>query len=101
MELVMTVVDRVEPISIAASKHQSFVTDAITLTWAERRQGHGKRKSDRGLEFAISLHGGAVLKAGDCFVLEPERTIVAVREAVEPVYVIRPGTPQEWAYYAY
>jgi urease accessory protein UreE len=24
-----------------------------------------------------------------------------VREAAEPVYVIRPKTPQEWAYYAY
>jgi urease accessory protein UreE len=34
-------------------------------------------------------------------VLRPERTIVKVQEAPEAVYIIRPKTPQEWAYYAY
>jgi urease accessory protein UreE len=42
-----------------------------------------------------------VLKAGDFLVLEAERVIVTVREALEPVYVISPATPQEWAYFAY
>jgi urease accessory protein UreE len=53
------------------------------------------------LEFAISLPGGTILKEGDWMVLDNERTIVKVHEALEPVYVLRPGTPQEWAYYAY
>jgi urease accessory protein UreE len=34
-------------------------------------------------------------------VLENEKTVVIVREAVEPVYVVRPATSYEWAYYAY
>ncbi len=42
-----------------------------------------------------------MLKNGDCFVLDPEKAIIAVQEAVQPVYVIRPKTLQEWAYYAY
>src|SRR5204863_9640696 len=67
----------------------------------ERRQGHGRRTSDSGIEFAISLPDGVVLKGGDCFLLENEKTVVAVKEAVQSVYVIRPKTPQEWAYYAY
>ena len=71
------------------------------MTWDDRRQGHGKRKSDAGLEFAISLPSGLVLKGGDCLVLDAEKTVVEVREASEPVYLIRPKTPQEWAFYAY
>ena len=71
------------------------------MTWEDRRQGHGKRKSDSGLEFAISLPNGLVLKDGDCLVLDAEKTVVKVREASEPVYLIRPKTPQEWAFYAY
>jgi urease accessory protein UreE len=42
-----------------------------------------------------------VLKKDDCFVLDADETIVVVEEAAQPVYVIRPKTPQEWAYYAY
>lgn len=97
----MTIVERVLPESAAASEHAGFKRDVITLTWEERRQGHGRRTSDAGLEFGISLPNGIVLKGGDCFVLAPEQTLVTVREAIEPVYIIRPKTPQEWAYYAY
>ncbi len=42
-----------------------------------------------------------MLRHGDCFVLDPEKAVVAVHEAVQPVFVIRPKTSQEWAYYAY
>jgi urease accessory protein UreE len=97
----MTIVEHVLPEPAAASEHAGFKRDVITLTWEDRRQGHGRRTSDSGLEFAISLPNGTVLKGGDCFVLPPEHTLVTVREAIEPVYVIRPKTPQEWAYYAY
>ena len=34
-------------------------------------------------------------------ILASERTIVEVNEACEPVYIVRPKTPQDWAYFAY
>jgi urease accessory protein len=97
----MSIIEQVRPISKLGSEYTTYRRDTITLAWEDRRQGHGRRKSDSGIEFAISLPDGTVLKSGDCFVLEAERAIVAVQEAVQPVYVIRPKTPQEWAYYAY
>jgi urease accessory protein len=97
----MTIVEQVTPASALGAQYASFDRDSITLTWDDRRQGHGKRQSDRGTEFAISLPNGTILKDGDCFVLRDANTIIEVREASEPVYVIRPKTPQEWAYYAY
>ena len=97
----MTVVEDVRAISTVGSEYSAYTRDTITLSWEDRRQGHGRRKSDSGIEFAISLPDGTVLKSGDCFVLETEKAIVAVQEAIQPVYVIRPKTSQEWAYYAY
>jgi urease accessory protein len=97
----MTIIEQVTPASALGPQHASFRRDTITLTWDDRRQGHGKRRSDNGTEFAISLPNGTILKAGDCLVLSDINTIVEVREAAEPVYVIRPKTPQEWAFYAY
>jgi urease accessory protein UreE len=41
------------------------------------------------------------MRNGDCFVLEKEETIVKVREALEPVYVIRPESTGDWAFYSY
>src|SRR2546427_2923385 len=97
----MTVVEQIVQGTDIGSRYDSYRRETLTLTWEERRQGHGRRRSDAGLEFAISLPNGTVLKNGDSLVLAPEHTIVTVREAVEPVFVIRPKTPQEWAYYAY
>src|SRR5262245_38087689 len=97
----MTVVEQIVCSADIGPGYNDYLRDTLTLKWEDRRQGHGKRRSDAGLEFAISLPGGTILKEGDCMILEPERTIVRVREATEPVYVVRPHTPQEWAYYAY
>jgi len=97
----MTIVEQVLPIVELGSEYSTYMRDTITLAWDDRRQGHGRRTSDSGIEFAISLDAGTVLKNGDCFVLDPERAIIAVQEAVQPVYVIRPRTSQDWAYYAY
>jgi urease accessory protein len=97
----MTVVEKVLSSEQSARDFAGYRRDTLTLTWEDRRQGHGRRRSDSGLEFAISLPSGTVLKGGDCLVLSAETTIVVVKEAVEAVYVIRPHTPQEWAYYAY
>jgi urease accessory protein UreE len=97
----MTVVEYVTAESDFSLEAKEFRRDSITLSWEDRRQGHGRRRSDQGLDFAISLPPGTVLKAGDNFVLEAEQTIVAVIEAHEPVYVMKPKTPQEFAYFAY
>ena len=98
----MTIVEQIRSVRLTLGpQYEHYRRDTLTLTWEERRQGHGKRRSDAGMEFAISLPGGTVLKGGDCLMLEPEQTIVTVREALEPVYIVRPKTPQEWAYYAY
>lgn len=97
----MTVVEEIRPSSKLGPEHGAYTHDTITLTWEDRRQGHGRRRSDSGMEFAISLPGGTVLKDGDCLVLDAEKVIVRVQEAVEPVYIVRPKTPREWAYYAY
>jgi urease accessory protein len=97
----MTIVEQIHNPAELSAGCESFHRDSLTLTWDDRRQGHGKRRSDGGIEFAISLRAGTVLKAGDFMVLAAEKIVVEVKEAVEPVYVIRPKTPQEWAYFAY
>ena len=97
----MIVIDTIVPLSELDPKCSGYARDTITLTWDLRRQGHGRRVSDSGLEFAISLPGGTLLKGDDCFVLDSHERVVVVREALEPVCVIHPRTPQEWAYYAY
>jgi urease accessory protein UreE len=96
----MTVVEQLTQ-GDSGSQYEGYRRDTLTLKWEERRQGHGRRRSDAGVEFAISLPGGTILKEGDSLVLEPERTVVRIREAAESVYVVRPRTPQDWAYYAY
>ena len=97
----MTIVEKIWALASVGAQYPNYPHDTVTLTWEERRQGHGKRRSDGGIVFAISLPDGAVLKSGDCFILEGERTIVKVREALEPVYIIRPDSPKQWAFYAY
>src|SRR6266496_1440305 len=97
----MIVVEQIVPISALDRRRSNYRRDSITLTWEDRRQGHGRRTSDSSIEFGISLPGGTVLKEGDCLILDAAETVVVVREALEPVYIIRPKTPQEWAYYAY
>ena len=97
----MTVVEQIVQAADIGSRYDGYRRETLTLTWEERRQGHGRRRSDAGLEFAISLPDGTVLKGGDCMILESERTIVRIQEAPQPVYVVRPKTPQDWAYYAY
>jgi urease accessory protein len=97
----MTIVEQIVHAADIDSRYPGYRRETLTLTWDQRRQGHGKRTSDAGLEFAISLPHGTVLKGGDYMILEPEQTIVRIQEAPEPVYVVRPKTSQEWAYYAY
>jgi urease accessory protein len=97
----MTVVERVLSSEQIGSNLAAYRQDTLTLTFEDRRQGHGRRRSDGGIDFAISLPSGTILKGGDRLVLDAERAVVTVREAIEAVYIVRPHTPQEWAYYAY
>lgn len=97
----MNVVDQIDSSVDIDARYRGYKRDSLTLTWEDRRQGHGRRRSDSGLEFAISLPNGTVLKRGDCLVLEAEKTVVVIQEAAEPVYVVRPRTVREWAFYAY
>jgi urease accessory protein len=80
---------------------RAYARETITLGWEDRVQGHGRRQSDGGVEFALALPRGSVLRAGDCFVLDEARTVVTVVERPEPVFVIEPRSAQEWALYAY
>jgi urease accessory protein len=97
----VTIVEQVHRVDALGSDTADFARGRMTLTWEERRQGHGRRRSDEGLEFGISLPPGTVLKHGDCLVLAPERAVVVVEEAIEPVFVIRTQTARDWAFYAY
>ena len=97
----MTVVEQIHTASEIDALYGDYRRDTLTLTWEDRRQGHGRRKSDGGLEFAISLPNGTILKYGDHMILESEKTIISVEEAPEAVYIVRPKTAREWAYYAY
>jgi urease accessory protein len=97
----MTVVEHIHTAAEIDALYGDYKRDTLTLTWEDRRQGHGRRRSDGGLEFAISLPNGTILKGGDYMILESEKTIVSVEEAPEAVYIVRPKTTREWAYYAY
>jgi urease accessory protein UreE len=97
----MTIVERIHSADEVAAECVGFRRDSLTLTFEDRQRGHGKRKSDSGVEFAISLPSGTILKNGDGLVLAPEQTVVLIKEAAEAVYVVNPRTSQEWAYYAY
>lgn len=79
----------------------AYARDTITLGWEDRTHGHGRRVSDGGVEFGTSLPRGTVLRNGDCLILDDARTVVRIVERPEPVFVIEPRTPQEWALFAY
>jgi urease accessory protein len=80
---------------------RSYARDTVTLGWEDRTHVHGRRRTDGGVEFGTSLPRGTVLRAGDCFVLEEPRLVVSIIERAEPVFVVEPRTPQEWALFAY
>jgi urease accessory protein UreE len=86
---------------VLPSSVKTYSRDTITLGWEERLRARGRRRSDSGLEFGTILARGSVLRADDCFVLDEAAAIIAVVEREEPVFVVRPATPAEWALFAY
>lgn len=95
---------------IAAEVHASgalperargYERDTLTAGWEDRLRARGRRRSDAGVQFGTALPRGTVLRGGDCLILDELRLVVIVTELVEPVFVVRPRTPQEWALFAY
>lgn len=80
---------------------RGYARDTITLGWEDRLRLHGRRRSDGGVTVSLFLPRGTVLRGGDCLVLGEASTVVVVVERPEPVFVIRPNTPQKWGLYAY
>jgi urease accessory protein len=97
----MTIVEHVHREYDLPAPVLAYASDTLTLGWEDRVQAHGRRRTDRGVEFGLSLPRGTVLRANDCLVLDHERLLVKVIERAEAVFVIEPGSPMEWALYAY
>jgi urease accessory protein len=97
----MTVVDRTHRESNLPDACRTYARHTITLGWEDRVQTHGRRRSDGGIEFGLSLPRGTVLRGGDCFVIDADRTVIIVVEQPQPVFVITPRSAPDWALYAY
>jgi len=78
-----------------------YARDTITLGWEDRLHVRGRRRSDGGVAFGLSLPRGTFLCGGDCLVIDEAKTVVLVVERPEPVFLIRPRTAQEWGLFAY
>jgi urease accessory protein len=96
--IVVAQIHRAETLPGAA---HGYARDTITLGWEDRLRIHGRRRSDGGLVFGLSLPRGTILRGDDCLVLDEAKAVVAVVERPERVFVIEPRTPQEWGLYAY
>ena len=86
--------------ALPATTHH-YARDTITLGWEDRLHVRGRRRSDGGIAFGLSLPRGTVLRGGDCLVVDPAKTVVVVVEQPEPVFLIEPRTPQEWGLFGY
>ena len=75
--------------------------DTLTLTWEERCKSHGRRTTDDGQDFAISLTSGYVLSSKDALSLTELELVVTVVEADEPVVLVKPNSTRDWAWLAY
>jgi urease accessory protein len=80
---------------------RGYTCDTLTLGWDDRLHVRGRRRSDGGVAFGLSLPRGTILRGGDCLVLDEAKTVVVVVERPEPVFLIAPHTPQEWGLFAY
>jgi urease accessory protein len=97
----MTIIERTWSEATLPEPARFYARDTITLGWEDRQHGHGRRRSDGGVEFGAALARGTVLQGGDCLVIDEARMVVVVVEKPEPVFVIEPLTLQEWALFAY
>lgn len=80
---------------------RGFPRHTLTLGWEDRVKARGRRCTDEGLQFGAALPRGTILRAGDCLVLDSPAVIVVIREAAEPVLVVRPASAEQSAVWAY
>ena len=80
---------------------RTYTRDSVTLGWEDRLRGRGRRRSDAGVDFGTALPRGAILRAGDCFVLDVHRLVIEVIEREEMVLVVEPATTEEWGLFGY
>ena len=97
----MIVIEQIHRKNVLSATASGYARDTITLGWNDRLRVHGRRRSDGGIAFGLFLPRGTILRGGDCLVLDELKTVVVVIEPPEPVFLIEPRTPQEWALYAY
>jgi urease accessory protein len=97
----VTIVERVYAESDLPEHARAYARDTVSLGWEQRTHVHGRRTTDRGVEFGTSLPRGTVLRAGDLFVLDEARLVVAVVERPDAVFVITPRSDAEWGLFAY
>jgi urease accessory protein len=95
------VAHEVHPPDALPAGARDYASDTVTLGWEERTKGRALRRSDGGVEFGTALPRGSILRAGDVLVLDAVATRVAVVEREEPVLVIHPSTPHDFARFAY
>lgn len=95
---VVNVVHRRDALPVEAEGYQR---QTITLGWEDRLRARARRTSDQGTPFATALPRGTVLREGDTLLVDPLRLRIEVLELAEPVLVVRPEGPEEWALFAY
>jgi urease accessory protein len=95
------VIEQALPEDALPATTRDYARDTITLGWEDRLHVRGRRRSDGGIAFGLSLPRGTVLRCGDCLVVDPAKTVVVVVERPEPVFLIEPRTPQEWGLFGY
>jgi urease accessory protein len=97
----LTVIEQTHREEALPATTRGYARDTITLGWERRLQVRGRRQSDGGVAFGLSLPRGTILRGGDCLVADQAKTVVVVVERPEPVFLVEPRTPQEWGLFAY
>ena len=97
----MILIERIHREDALPATTSGYARDTMTLGWEDRMHVRGRRQSDGGLAFGLSLPRGTMLRGGDCLVVDEAKTVVVVVERPEPVFFIEPRTPQEWGLFAY
>ena len=97
----MILIERIHREDALPATTSGYARDTMTLGWEDRMHVRGRRQSDGGLAFGLSLPRGTMLRGGDCLVVDEAMTVVVVIERPEPMFLIEPRTPQEWGLFAY
>jgi urease accessory protein len=97
----LILIERIHREDALPATTSGYFRDTMTLGWEDRMHVRGRRQSDGGVAFGLSLPRGTMLRGGDCLVVDEATTVVVVIERPEPMFLIEPRTPQEWGLFAY